>query len=274
LLADQTQLSDEPQHVKQGRITLAQLDMLGIPYDIIDADTAPIDDILQRVVADAIARSGPVALVVRKDTFARFDLAVAPQEGLDLTREEAIRQILTVIPPNTAIVCTTGMASRELFELRQQAQAGQQRDFLTVGGMGHAGQIAAAIALARPGRRVVCIDGDGAVLMHAGGLAVSADCSNLLHIVLNNEAHDSVGGQPTKGNVLRFDSIAAAFGYHHVDRAMNSQALRQKLGCMFKLDGSALLEVRCKRGARSNLGRPNRLPIENKMDFMEFLGEG
>lgn len=274
LLDDQTQLHDEPQHVKQGRITLDQLDTLGIPYRIIDANTASIDTILQQVASDALERSGPVALVVRKNTFARFNFTAPPQPGLKLTREEAIRQILTIIPADASIVSTTGMASRELFELRKQAQASHQRDFLTVGGMGHASQIAAGIALSRPEHTAVCIDGDGAVLMHAGGLAISADCSNLIHIVINNEAHDSVGGQPTKGNVLHFDKIATAFGYRHVDSATSSDELRDKLARLLDREGSSLLEVRCKRGARKDLGRPDRSPVQNKTDFMNFMRAG
>jgi phosphonopyruvate decarboxylase len=107
--------------------------------------------------------------------------------------------------------------------------------------------------------------------MHAGALAVSADCSNLIHIVLNNEAHDSVGGQPTKGNVLHFDRVASAFGYSHVDRATNGKELRTKLIRMLNLDGSALLEIQCKRGSRKDLGRPDRSPFQNKSDFMKFL---
>lgn len=272
LQEDQTQLSDEPQHVKQGQITLTQLDTLGIPYRIIDANTPAISVVLQSAVSDALERSGPVALVVRKNTFAPFELEVCKQDAAELSREEAIGKILSVLPLDTVIVSTTGMTSRELFELRKNAKAGHQRDFLTVGGMGHAAQIAAGIAFSRPDRTIVCIDGDGAVLMHTGALAISADCPNLIHIVLNNEAHDSVGGQPTKGNVLRFDRIAHSFGYHHVDNAISGSQLREKLARMLGLNGSAFLEVRCRRGARKGLGRPNRTPIENKVDFMKFLG--
>jgi phosphonopyruvate decarboxylase len=268
---DKTQLHDEPQHLKQGRITLNQLDTLEVPYRIIDANTPSIDIVLKELATDALARSGPVALVVRKNTFAHFTLPGQAQDGVELSREGAIRQILSVLPLDAAIVSTTGMASRELFELRKQTQDGHDRDFLTVGGMGHASQIAAGIAFASPHRKVVCLDGDGAFLMHAGALAVSADCSNLIHIVLNNEAHDSVGGQPTKGNVLHFDRVASAFGYSHVDRATNGKELRTKLIRMLNLDGSALLEIQCKRGSRKDLGRPDRSPFQNKSDFMKFL---
>lgn len=271
LFQDQTQMHDEPQHVKQGRITLTQLETLGIPYCIVDANTPSIENVLQQAADDALTRSGPVALVVRKNTFTRFELPVVAQDEIELTREQAIEQILPFLPPDAVIVSTTGMASRELFELRKRAQVGHQRDFLTVGGMGHASQIAAGIAFSRPDRTVVCIDGDGAVLMHSGALAVSADCPNLLHIVLNNEAHDSVGGQATKGKVLRFDHIAAAFGYRHVDFALGINELPEKLTRMLNLKGSVLLEVRCKRGSRKDLGRPDRTPVQNKTDFMKFL---
>ena len=273
-MEDGKQIQDEPQHVKQGQITTAQLDVLGIPYHIIDANTSEIEVILEQACSDALARSGPVALLVRKNTFTRFDLKASAQEGLDLTREEAIEQIISVLPINAVIISTTGMASRELFELRKFSQSGHQRDFLTVGGMGHASQIAAGIAISRPDRTVVCLDGDGAVLMHAGALAISAECPNLLHIILNNEAHDSVGGQPTKGAVLRFDRISRAFGYRHVNSACGAHELREKLTRMLNSEGSALLEVRCKRGARNNLGRPDRPPVQNKADFMKFLEVG
>jgi phosphonopyruvate decarboxylase len=274
LQKDHVQVHDEPQHVKQGRVTLTQLEMLGIPFQIIDANTCAIDNILQQAAADALARSGPVALVVRKNTFAGFDFVTTQQEGLELSREEAIRHILSVIPSDIPIISTTGMASRELFELRKETNAGHKFDFLTVGGMGHASQIAAGIAYSRPDCRVLCIDGDGAVLMHAGALAVSADCTNLVHVVLNNEAHDSVGGQPTKGNKLRFDRLADAFGYKHVDFAITGSELDEKLRKMLETEGSSLLEVRCKRGARKDLGRPDRSPAQNKSDFMKFIGSG
>jgi phosphonopyruvate decarboxylase len=271
LLGDGTQLKDEPQHVKQGQITLKQLELMGIPYSVIDAEIHSIEAELQKCVDIANEQKRPVALVVRKNAFSKTHLELSKQGHLSLKREEAISKVLELLPANTIIVSTTGMPSRELFELRKQLDAGHHRDFLTVGGMGHASQIAAGIALARPEKQVVCLDGDGAVLMHAGGLAISADCPNLLHIVLNNEAHDSVGGQPTKGNILRFDQIAAAFKYQHVDRALSADELNSKLIRLMNMKGSRLLEVCCKRGARDNLVRPDRSPSQNKTDFMKFI---
>lgn len=265
------QAKDEPQHIAQGQVTLELLDTLGIPHTVISANTTSIGSVLQQATEESLHRSGPVALVVRKNTFTPFDLPAAPSK-LELSREEAIKQIVSVLPADVPVVSTTGMASRELFELRKLSQSGHQRDFLTVGGMGHASQIAAGIALAMPNQRIVCIDGDGALLMHSGGLAVSSECSNLIHIVLNNAAHDSVGGQPTKGEKLHFDQIAAAFGYAHVFCVDNAVELRKTLTKILELKASAFLEISCKRGARSDLGRPDQSPDQNKADFMDFLG--
>lgn len=272
MLADGTQQKDEPQHKKQGAVTIEQLGVLDIPHRIVDANTGDIGAVLRELADQAVQRSGPVALVVRKDSFSPFKGAKLEQDPAWPTREEAIRTILENLPDDAAVVSTTGMASREVFELRKAAGKGHARDFLTVGGMGHASQIAAGIAMAQPGRKVVCIDGDGATLMHAGALAISAGCPNLLHILLNNEAHDSVGGQPTKGNVLNFAEIALIFGYAKAVRVDGIAGLKSRLDALLPQSGSTLIEVRCKTGARADLGRPDRTPVQNKADFMAFLG--
>jgi len=271
--SDGTQLHDEPQHVKQGQITLSQLEILGIPFRIVDQQTGSIEPILRELRNLALSSSGPTALVVRKQSFAPFKFSTSDDESR-LTREAAIAAVIQALPPDVPIVSTTGMASRELFELRTAAGEGHERDFLTVGGMGHASQIATGIALARPDRAVLCLDGDGALLMHLGGLAISADCPNLLHVVLNNGAHDSVGGQPTKGAQLDLSQIAMACGYARVFRATTPDEITRHLQTMLSGRGSSLLEIKCKRGARPNLGRPDRSPSQSKPEFMQFLQEG
>ena len=273
ILPDGKQLHDEPQHVKQGQTTLRQLDILDIPYRIVDGSIGSIEPVLKDLIAIAMARSGPTALVVRKQAFTPFKMSKPGHDDAPLTREAAIAAIMTALPNDIPIVSTTGMASRELFELREAAHSGHQRDFLTVGGMGHAAQIATGIAIARPDRQIACIDGDGAVLMHMGGLAISADCSNLLHIVINNGAHDSVGGQPTKGTILDFTKIAKACGYVRVSCAVTATDLAAAIQSMLGCGGSAFLEIKCKRGARADLGRPDRTPLRNRNDFMRFLRE-
>lgn len=273
ILPDGRQLRDEPQHVKQGQITLAQLDVLGIPHRVADAQTAAVEPLLRELVELALARSQPTALVVRKNAFAPHGGGEPAAADGGLAREAAIQAVAAALPADVPVVATTGMASRELFEWRAATGAGHARDFLTVGGMGHAVQIAAGIAMARPGRRVVCLDGDGAALMHLGGWTTAADCANLLHVVLNNGAHDSVGGQPTKGRVLDFARLAAACGYARTFRAATPEEIAGALRTLLAGTGSALLEIKCRRGARPNLGRPTQTPVQTKLDFMRFLQE-
>ena len=273
ILADGSQLHDEPQHVKQGQITLSQLDLLGIQFRVVDGQTSAIEPILRELADLSLSKSCPVALVVRKHTFSPFQLK-AKDAATALTREEAIGAVISALPPDVPIVSTTGMASRELFEIRKSSGMGHGRDFLTVGGMGHASQIAAGIAMARPERKIVCLDGDGAVLMHMGGLAINADCPNLLHVVINNGAHDSVGGQPTKGALLDFTRIAKACGYARVFHAATKDEIVSQIRAMLDGSGSSLLEIKCRRGARADLGRPDRSPAQSKLNFMQFLQKG
>lgn len=276
------QIHDEPQHVKQGQITLSQLDVMDIPYQVMTSEIESAHAQIQALLNQAIERQGPVALVVRKQSFAPYKKAeTKPEPVATLTdklptlesREHMIQQIVSALPAEAAVVATTGMASRELFEYRKAQQAGHSRDFLTVGGMGHASQIACGIALAQPDRQVICIDGDGAMLMHMGSLTISAQQSNLLHIVLNNGAHDSVGGQPTIAAQLPLAEIASAAGYAQVFSVSGTEDLKTVLQQAVHSGKSSFIEVLCRKGARADLGRPTRTPTQNKQDFMQFLNE-
>lgn len=277
---------DEPQHVKQGKVTLALLDAMRIPYVILsdnEAEAAKQIDFCYKTIGET---SAPVAIVVRKGTFAPYKLQNNRAVEAEMTREEAIGRILEASPLGAAFVSTTGMISRELFELRVKRGEGHNRDFLTVGGMGHASQIAAGIALARPNRSVVCLDGDGATLMHTGGLTTigTRHPRNLTHIVLNNGAHDSVGGQPTVALEVDLCQIALAARYRsavcvttekELDDALFAAILDERLLSALPEKGGAggpsFIEVRVKKGARSDLGRPTTTPQENKKALMEFL---
>lgn len=276
------QIHDEPQHVKQGQITLSQLDVMDIPYQVMTSEIESAHAQIQALLNQAIERQGPVALVVRKQSFAPYKkVETKPEPVATLadklptleSREHMIQQIVSALPAEAAVVATTGMASRELFEYRKAKQAGHSRDFLTVGGMGHASQIACGIALAQPDRQVICIDGDGAMLMHMGSLTISAQQSNLLHIVLNNGAHDSVGGQPTIAAQLPLAEIASAAGYAQVFSVSGTEDLKTVLQQAVHSGKSSFIEVLCRKGARADLGRPTRTPTQNKQDFMQFLNE-
>ncbi|MBT4906395.1 MAG: phosphonopyruvate decarboxylase, partial [Rhodospirillaceae bacterium] len=209
-----SQLADEPQHRKQGKITADMLDVLSIPYLVLGPDgieNGPEDGV-RSLLKQAQTENRPVALVVRKGSLANLKTPATDVAAV-MTREDAIRSITETVGSEIPIVCTTGKASRELWEIRRDSDHDEGQDFLTVGSMGHASQIAAGVALADDSRPVLCLDGDGAAFMHLGGLVTTAAITNYRHIVLNNSVHDSVGGQPTCGVGVALSPIAAACGY-------------------------------------------------------------
>jgi phosphonopyruvate decarboxylase len=265
---------DEPQHVKQGRVSEQSFEAMEIPYFVVEGDT-DLADVMAQANAVMMARSGPVALLVAEGTFAPYKAKTAkPVSELSLSREEAIARTVAHFDETTAVVSTTGHISRELYELRQTGQSNTVRDFLTVGSMGHASSIALGMALARPERQVVCLDGDGALLMHLGALPIIAASApkNLLHVVLNNGAHDSVGGQPTVGFECDFAKIAEASGYRFVRRCETAEEIDATLKQALTQDGPAFIEIRVRTGARSDLGRPKSTPRENRDALMAWLG--
>ena len=267
---DGYQIKDEPQHVKQGQVTLSTLNALDIPFVVINSHTVNWKNDLEVLINTSNAAKRPVAVVFRKNTFeATSSFLKRPSVEPDMAREEAIEHIVKHSNPNDIFVASTGMISRELFEIRRKYNLSHDKDFLTVGGMGHASQIAAGIALNLPKKRVICLDGDGAMLMHSGGMAECALQDNLVHFILNNGAHDSVGGQPTKAFHLNLQKIASGFGYVNTAKASSKIEI---VDCMsVGTIGSVFIEVPCKRGNRKDLGRPDRNPEENLKSFMKFL---
>lgn len=263
---------DEPQHVKQGKITTGLLNVMGVNYDILSKDESVAAKQLE-IASRALKNNEVYALVVEKDTFDSYTLQSAEVNDYPMSRESAIQSVASALSSNDVIVSTTGMISRELFEYRESLGAGHERDFLTVGSMGHASQIALGIALEKPDRKVWCFDGDGASIMHMGGMAIIASKvpSNYVHVVFNNGAHDSVGGQPTVGLKIDLPAIAKAVGYKSVFTADTAEALSKILTEMKNIDGPVLLEVKVHKGNRKDLGRPTTTPIQNKEALMNFL---
>jgi phosphonopyruvate decarboxylase len=217
----------------------------------------------------------PVALIIQKDTFENYVLQNNSITDFPMTRETAIQTVVDSICEQSIAVSTTGMISRELFEYREFLQQGHKRDFLTVGSMGHASQIALGIALQTNDRRVYCFDGDGAVIMHLGSLATigSMKPTTFFHLVFNNGAHDSVGGQPTVGLRIDLPAIALSCGYVFAASVQEKQALKEILQETSKLTGPVLIEIKVSKGARKELGRPTTTPVQNKLDFMQFLSK-
>lgn len=266
---------DEPQHVKQGKVTLALLEAMQMDYEVL----ADNDEEAKLQIAKAAeylqTNSKPYALVVKKGTFADYKLQTNQDNACPMAREEAIQIVVDKLREDDIVVSTTGMISRELFEYREAKQQGHGHDFLTVGSMGHASQIALGIALQKPEKRVFCFDGDGAMLMHLGAMAIVGEYQpkNMVHIVFNNGAHDSVGGQPTVGQQIDVEAIAKAVGYADVISVDTAEALRCAMNHVNNavIDGVALINVNVHKGNRKDLGRPTTTPKENKQALMAEL---
>ena len=269
---------DEPQHVKQGKVTTGLLNVMGIDYTVLSKEEDKAEAQIRKAVAHMQATRQCYALVIEKDTFENYQLnSQSSIFNLQLSREEAIQTVAAALGEKDCIVSTTGMISRELFEYRTAKNEGHERDFLTVGSMGHASQIALGIALAKSDRRVWCFDGDGATIMHMGSMAIVASKApkNYVHVVFNNGAHDSVGGQPTVGLKIDLPAVAKAVGYPTVYSVCSKEELEKLLTSSFlqhaSSDGPVLLEIKVKKGNRKDLGRPTTTPVQNKEALMEFL---
>ena len=270
-------VKDEPQHVKQGRIMTDLLDAMEIPYFVLPHDEDAALDVADRARSAAVAASAPVAVLVEADTFAPPGVGVQSTElaaGLS-SREDALIAFADAVGQNAIIVCTTGMLSRELFEFREAHPREPMRDFLTVGGMGHASSIAHGIALADPDSDVWVFDGDGALLMHLGTLAVAAQSAsaNLRHVVFNNGVHDSVGGQPTAISNVDVPGLALASGYRGSARVRDLADVPSAVAAARQADGPYLIEVQVRPGNRAGIGRPTRTPKQSKDAFMAGFRE-
>lgn len=266
---------DEPQHVKQGKTTLPLLDAMEIRHEIMSGDEAELEKQLAGGVKYMKETGRAFALVVKKGTFGKYKLQNGTHNPYTMEREEAIKAVAGAMDVKDIVVSTTGKISRELFEHRTATGEGHSRDFLTVGSMGHASQIALGIALNRPERNVYCFDGDGAAIMHMGGMGIVASMlpGNFYHIVFNNGAHDSVGGQPTIGFGIDLPKIAAGCGYKTVMSVATRSELDTILPTLTTLPAPLLLEIKVKKGSRDDLGRPTTTPVENKEALMSFLEE-
>ena len=263
---------DEPQHIKQGKVTMGLLNTMGVNFDVLSKDEDKAEKQIAKAVT-ALKNKEVYALVIEKDTFEEYKLQNVEKNDLTMSREEAIRTVAAALDENDCIISTTGMISRELFEYRTSMGQGHERDFLTVGSMGHASQIALGIAMAQPRRRIWCFDGDGAAIMHMGSMAIiaSKEPKNYVHIVFNNGAHDSVGGQPTVGFKIDLPAVAKAVGYKNAFSTETKEHLTNLLKMLKAQEGPVLLEIKVKKGNRKDLGRPTTTPIQNKEALMNFL---
>lgn len=264
-------IKDEPQHVFQGKITCELFDVLSIPYEVIDENTTweELENILQKASKE-LSREEQFALIVKKGTFEKEEKFVW-NNGNELVREQALGTILQELPRDVLYVSTTGKISRELYEQSNAMYGGHDNIFMTVGGMGHASMIALGIANEKTDKKIVCIDGDGAALMHMGALALIASQApaNFYHIVINNQAHESVGAMPTGCQKTDFCKIAEVAGYKWTRKVNNLEDLKEALTMMQQQTGPVLLEIMVSLDSRADLGRPKESARENKETFMK-----
>lgn len=265
-------VKDEPQHIYQGEITLDLLKDIGISTCVLEKESTREELIhIAAQFKDELKRGKSVAYVVKKGALEN-ESKVKYENGYGMKREEILRCILEYTQDDI-IVSTTGKTSRELFELRESRGETHERDFLTVGSMGHSSSIAMGLALEKPDKRIWCIDGDGAVIMHMGAMAVSGKCNlpNYVHILINNEAHESVGGMPTAANVVDFSLIAKGCGYQRVESVDNLSDLKTILREVVDNKILTFIEIKSGIGSRKDLGRPTISPSDNKKNFMDNL---
>lgn len=263
---------DEPQHIYQGEVTLKLLEDMDISYFVIDKETSEEDLAIKATEFQKLLTTGKqVAFVVKKSAL-QFDGKVQYENKYTMLREKIIEKIVDASEKDI-IVSTTGKASRELFEIREARNQTHERDFLTVGSMGHSSSIAFGIAMQRPDERVWIIDGDGAALMHLGSMAVLGATApeNIIHIVINNGAHETVGGMPTVAEKINLVKIAEGCGYQKVASVEDMETLETVLQEMRSSTGLCFVEVKSAIGARENLGRPTTTAKENKENFMTAL---
>jgi len=267
-------IHDEPQHIYQGKVTLKLLDDMDIGYFVVSKDTTTQELSEKMVDFSKLLKIGKqVAFVIKKGALT-YSEKVSYSNNNIMKREDILEHVVK-FTKDDLIVSTTGKASRELFEIRERNKQSHKYDFLTVGSMGHASSIALGIALNKTNKKIWCIDGDGSFLMHMGSISLigSINPSNLVHIVINNSAHETVGGMPTVANQLDICKIANACGYKNtvcVDNYKSLDIELKKAKDKFEL---SLIEIKCSISSRDDLGRPTTTPIENKIEFMKNLND-
>jgi len=270
----QPEVSDEPQHLKQGLITKDLLRVMDIPFKIFSKDTnrSSMEEELSELVKCCSDHRAPVALLIKKGTFNPYKPNKKKNDSNLMSRHEVLDFLVNQVGSKSIIVSTTGVTSRELLELRIKYKQDTAGDFLTVGGMGHASQIALGISMQKKNKEVACLDGDGALLMHMGSLASIADsgCKNYKYILLNNMVHDSVGGQPIAAKNINFSGIAKASGFKKVFTISELKELEQ-LKVILKQDGPTFIEIKIRPGFKEDLIRPSKTPVENKDALIKFI---
>jgi phosphonopyruvate decarboxylase len=269
------EINDHAQHQRQGKITPDLFQIIDIPYRVLDSDDQSVIDSTIWAIRHAKTTNRPTALLAKKGLFEKGKKSNSiDTDNICINRETAIKCIVDCLPEDTIYVAATGRATRELYYLRENTNEGHANDFLNVGAMGHTSQIALGIALGNTKRLVVCLDGDASAIMHLGGFSTIGKVrpSNLLHVVLNNGVHESVGGQPSAGYHINLTAIAEKSGYATIGKAVKSeQELRFGIHFLIKSELPAFIDIHIQKGTRSNLKALTNDLISLKEQLMKEL---
>ena len=266
------QVDDEPQHLYQGKITLKQLKLIDIPYKVINKDTKNFKKIITQSKQLSISLQKPVAIIVKKGTFKKNkEKKIFSKKTSYPFRKKIIEKIIEKSKNNSLIISTTGYTSRELYHLRFLRNENVSKDFLMVGGMGHAVSVSAGIAKNLKKKKIICIDGDGSLLMHTSGMQNSAMMKNFIHILINNGVHDSVGGQKINSMKLNYRQISKGFGYDFYFKSSTLKKFEKNMDKALKLNKSVFIEILSQAGITSNLPRPKEKFILRKKEFQKIL---
>ena len=265
------QVKDEPQHLYQGKITLKQLNLIDIPYKVINKDVKNIKKIINQVKKLSISLQKPVAIIVKKGTFKKIDKKkIFIKKNIYPPRKKIIEKIIEKSTNNSLIISTTGYTSRELYQLRSLRNENTSKDFLMVGGMGHAVSVSTGIAKNLK-KKIICIDGDGSLLMHTSGMQNSAMMKNFIHILINNGVHDSVGGQKINSIKLNYRQISKGFGYDFYFKSFSLEKFEKNMDKALKLNKSVFIEILSQAGINDTLPRPKEKFVLRKKEFQKII---
>ncbi len=267
---------DAIQHKKDGEIQINILESLDIPYTIISNESKLLEKEINEIVISATIENKPHIILVRRGFFQTYTkTSNSVIYASEISREDAILEIIKLLDKEDILISTTGKVSRELFELRKSLNHNTENDLRVIGSMGHVSSIALGISLRIPNRQVYCLDGDGSLIMHMGVLSTIGKYSNdnFKHILLNNYSHDSVGGQESSSDVIDYSLLSKSMSYKNFFQI----SFKKKFAKTFKIfknsEGPSFLEIIVSQGSRANLSRPNSTPLDNKRQFMHFLNE-
>lgn len=265
-------VGDEPQHLRQGKLTLPLIRTMKYPFAILPKEEEKVKPCLDRLLGKIRKKASPGFLLVQEKSFLPSEPPKV-ESSAESSREEMLENLLVGVSPESFFISTTGKLSRELWEIRERRRQTHAHDFLVVGSMGHASQIALSISLAKPRHSVVCLDGDGALLMHMGALAINGQNApdHFLHVVFNNAMHESVGLIPTVARKIDLPAVARACGYRTAHQVRTKAELFQVLQTISSAEGPHFVEILTNAVSRKNLGRPTESPYSNLQKLSSAL---